>query len=154
MKSVNEVFGGKIRIRACGLCYKNDSILLIQHNIDGKTLWAPPGGGVEFSESIESTLIREFKEETSLDVKPGDFLFFNEFISPPLHAIELFYKINSYSGVLASGSDPELTEQNIIANVGFFNNKQISQFPDDQLHSVLKICNNPIELLHIRGQLK
>jgi 8-oxo-dGTP diphosphatase len=154
MKSVKEVFGNKVRIRVCGLCYKDDAILLIQHNIDGQTLWAPPGGGVEFGESIETTLIREFKEETSLDVKPGHFLFFNEFINPPLHAIELFYKINYYAGDLAIGSDPELTEHNIITNIGFFNHHQISQLPESQLHGIFKICNNPIDLLHIRGQLK
>lgn len=154
MNSVKEAFGNKIRIRACGLCYKEEAILLVKHNIDGKTLWAPPGGGVEFGESIKRTLIREFREETSLDVIPGNFLFLNEFISPPLHAIEFFYKINSYSGELALGSDPELTEHNIIVDVGFFNQQHISQLPKDHLHHVLNICNNPIELLHIQGQLK
>ena len=154
MKSVKEVFGNEVRIRVCGLCFKDDTILLIKHNIDGQTLWAPPGGGVEFGESIERTLIREFKEETTLDVKPGDFLFFNEFINPPLHAIELFYQIYSYSGVLALGSDPELTEQAIIEQIGFFNQKSIARLPRNQLHQSLKICNNPIDLLHIRGQLK
>ena len=154
MKSVKEVFGNEVRIRVCGLCYKDDAILLIKHNIDGQTLWAPPGGGVEFGESIDRTLIREFKEETTLDVKPGYFLFFNEFINPPLHAIELFYQINSYSGVLALGSDPELTEQNIIEQIGFFDKNSIAGLPSNKLHRSLKICNNPIDLLHIRGQLK
>lgn len=154
MNSVKEAFGNKIRIRACGLCYKKEAILLVKHNIDGKTLWAPPGGGLEFGESIKRTLIREFREETSLDVIPGNFLFLNEFISPPLHAIEFFYKINSYAGELALGSDPELTEHNIIVDVGFFNQQHISQLPKDQLHHILKIGNNPIELLHIQGQLK
>jgi 8-oxo-dGTP diphosphatase len=154
MKSAKDVFGNKVRVRVCGLCYKDDAILLIHHNIDGQTLWAPPGGGVEFGESIESTLIREFKEETSLDVKPDSFLFFNEFIDPPLHAIELFYKIDSYSGDLAIGSDPELTENSIITNIGFFNHEQILKLPASQLHEAFKICNNPIDLLHIRGQLK
>ena len=154
MKSVNEVYGNKVRIRASGLCFKDDAILLIQHNIDGQILWAPPGGGVEFGESIDRTLIREFKEETSLAVIPGNFLFFNEFINPPLHAIELFYQITSFSGEPATGRDPELTDNIVIANVGFFNQDQIAEFPDSHLHSILKICNNPIELLHIRGQLK
>ena len=154
MKSVKEVFGDKVRIRACGLCYKEDAILLVKHNIDGQALWAPPGGGVEFGESIEGTIIREFREETSLEVKLGNFLFLHEFISKPLHAIEIFYKINSYSGELALGSDPELIDHNIIVDVGFFNQHRISQLPDSHLHHMLKICNNPIDLLHIQGQLK
>lgn len=154
MKPIKEVFGNKIRVRVCGLCFKGDSILLAKHNIDGQTLWSPPGGGLEFGESINKTLVREFKEETSLSVTPGDFMFFNEFINPPLHAIELFYKITSYSGELEVGSDPELPEQKILEQVAFLNESQISQIPSHQLHTVLKICNNPIELLHIRGQIK
>jgi 8-oxo-dGTP diphosphatase len=154
MNSVKEVFGDKLRIRACGLCYQGDAILLVKHNIDGQFLWSPPGGGVEFGESIEDTLIREFREETCLDVEPGNFLFLHEFISAPLHAIEFFYKINSFTGELALGSDPELKEHNIIVDTGFFNQQHISQLPKSHLHHVLKICNNPIDLLHIQGQLK
>jgi 8-oxo-dGTP diphosphatase len=154
MKPINELFGNKVRIRACGLCYNKDAILLIKHRLDDKILWAPPGGGVDFGESIEHTLIREFKEETSLDIEPGNFLFFNEFIEPPLHAVELFYQINSYSGELAIGNDPEVEDGNVITEIGFFNQAQITQLPDNQLHRILKICNNPIDLLHIQGQLK
>jgi 8-oxo-dGTP diphosphatase len=154
MKTVNEVFGNKVRVRACGLCYQGENILLVKHNLDGEIFWAPPGGGVEFNITIEQTLIREFKEETSLDVVPGKFLFFNEHINPPLHAIELFFAIDSFSGSPITGFDPELPEKNIIEEVAFLNKQEILQLPTSQLHHVLKICNNPIELLHIRGQLK
>jgi 8-oxo-dGTP diphosphatase len=154
MQTVNEVYGNKVRVRACGLCYKNESILLVKHNLDGTILWAPPGGGVDFNTSLEQTIVREFKEETSLDVVPGKFLFLNEHISPPLHAIELFFIINSFSGILKKGFDPELPEHNTIEDIAFLNQHEISQIPSDQLHQVLKICNNPIELLHIQGQLQ
>ena len=154
MKPLKEVFGNKVRVRVCGLCFDNNKILLVRHNIDGTVLWAPPGGGIDFGESIEATLIREFKEETALMVNPGKFLFIDEFIEPPLHAIELFYKIDSFTGIASPGFDPEVADRDIITQVGFFDKKQISQIPHHQLHSVLKICNNPIELLHIQGQLK
>ena len=35
---------------------------------DDNVFWNFPGGGVDKNESIEHTLIREFKEETGLDI--------------------------------------------------------------------------------------
>ena len=47
-----------------------DHILLIQRkNPPGQTLWGLPGGYLEEKEWIETGLIRELKEETSLDVE-------------------------------------------------------------------------------------
>ena len=152
MKPTREVFGNKIRIRACGLCFKKDSLLLAKHDIDGEILWAPPGGGVEFGESIEETLIREFKEESNLEIIPDEFLFFTEYISPPLHAIELFYKIKSFAGSIHLGHDPEIKNRRIIIDLDFLNSKQIKSIPKEQLHISLKSCTNPIQLLDYRGQ--
>ena len=47
-------FGNRLRIRACGLLIKEKKILLIKHEGLGKlnALWAPPGGAVEFGETI------------------------------------------------------------------------------------------------------
>jgi 8-oxo-dGTP diphosphatase len=154
MKPTKEVFGNKLRIRACGLCYKEDSLLLIKHDIDGEILWAPPGGGVQFGETIEASIIREFKEECNLDIVIGEFQFFTEYISLPLHAIELFYKIELYEGDLAIGNDPEIEERKIIVEVDFFNQKQINSIPDKERHAILKNCTNPIELLDYRGHFK
>lgn len=154
MKPTKEVFGNKLRIRACGLCYREDSILLVKHDIDGEILWAPPGGGVEFGESIENSIIREFKEECNLDVIPDQFLFFTEYISHPLHSIELFYNIKSYEGNLFIGQDPEVKDRNIILEVDFLNQRQINSIPGKQLHAILKSCTNPIHLLDNRGQIK
>lgn len=154
MKQTKEVFGNKLRIRASGLCYKQDSILLVKHDIDGEVLWAPPGGGVDFGETIENSVIREFKEECNLDVEVGEFLFFTEFISLPLHALELFYKIDLFGGDLTIGNDPEMSDRKIILEVDFLNQKEINSIPDDQRHTILRNCTNPIQLLDNRGHFK
>lgn len=153
MKSTKEVFGNKVRLRICGLCFKNDAILLVKHNIDGDILWAPPGGGIKFGESLENCLIREFEEETSLTIVPGNFLFITEYNNPPLHAIEMFYEVKNFSGNLILGSDPKIDDSTILQDIGFFDQEGLSQLPLEQLHSCLKICNNPIELLDKRGHL-
>jgi len=154
MKSTREVFGNKVRVRVCGLCFNNDAILLVKHNIDGEMLWAPPGGGVGFGETLADALIREFREETTLSIIPGKFLFLTEYINLPLHAIELFYGIKNYSGTLKVGSDPEANERVIVEDVGFFDSEELSQLPNEQLHISLKIYNNPLQLLDKQGHIQ
>lgn len=153
MMNVREFYGNRIRVRACGLLFKNDAVLLIKHLIDGDVLWAPPGGEPEFGESLFETIKREFKEETLLDVIPGEFLFMTEHIKQPLHAIELFFKIDSYSGELGVGNDPEYQGSKVIEYAQFVNADELSKIGISERHKILRNCTNPIELLDKRGQL-
>ena len=94
METNNQFYTNKLRVRVCGICLEKNSILVVCHRglINGKDFWAPPGGGLVFGESVREGLKREIWEETGLEVKTGRFLFFNEFLRPPLHALELFLK--------------------------------------------------------------
>jgi len=78
--------------------------------------WSPPGGGLQFGETIEDCLKREFLEETHTIISVGKFLEINEFVKPPLHAIELFYEVKILSGEIKIGFDPEM-EMQIIKDV-------------------------------------
>ena len=75
---IHATFGGKVRVRACGILIKEDAVLLLKHEGIGKEgyLWAPPGGGVEFNETIETTLKREFKEECGIEIKVEELFVF------------------------------------------------------------------------------
>lgn len=55
--------------RARALIQNKDKVLLIQRERAGDIYYVLPGGHIEEGESIESTVLREVKEETSLDVK-------------------------------------------------------------------------------------
>src|SRR5882762_5053673 len=91
---VQKFYGNRLRVRACGVCVKDDSILLVNHyGISNQDFWSPPGGGIEFGEGAVDCLNREFNEEAGLSVKTGRFLFACEFIQHPLHAIELFFEV-------------------------------------------------------------
>src|SRR5579862_9492774 len=90
---VQTFYGNRLRVRACGLCVKNDSLLLVNHEISGRSFWAPPGGGIQFGETAAECLTREFKEETGLTINVKKFAFCCEFIKQPLHAIELFFEV-------------------------------------------------------------
>lgn len=109
-------------MRSCGLLVKGNSILLVQllSPITNELTWMPPGGGLEFGETLEETLKREFLEETGLHVKVKSLMHVNEVIKDQFHAIEFFYKVEYLSGKLKTGIDPELSENSqIIEDVAF-----------------------------------
>lgn len=156
-EEVVKVFGNKLRIRVCGICFKDNTILLVRHSGLGKkgVLWAPPGGGINFGETAEQTLVREFKEETGLEVEVKRFLFVHEFLSIPLHAIELFFEVAIRSGTIVPGKDPELAEEKqIIEDVCFFSENDIMKEDPELFHHMLQKFRDPKALRTLTGYWK
>lgn len=150
-KEIEEVYGGKLRVRVCGLCWQNDHLLVLDHQHMGvEHFWAPPGGGIDYEASAEDSLIKEFQEETGLDVSVGGFLFATEFIKPPLHSIELFFEVHVKSGKLQVGYDPE-TSINILKEAAFKSYEEILALPPNQRHGIFKMATSPFELRKLRG---
>jgi len=152
-----KTYGNKLRVRVCGLCFEGDKILLIKHHNLGKTgvLWAPPGGGLQFGESAEASLIREFQEETGLTVAVKDFLFVNEYLASPLHAIELFFEVSIISGKPKIGKDPEMPdEMQILHDIRFFHWDEIKKQPANIFHSILNRYSQFTEFKKMRGYYK
>ena len=150
-------FGNRLRVRVNGIYVEDDKILLIKHQGVGKKgyLWAPPGGGMEYGASAEDNLQREFKEETGIKVSVKEFLFICELLAPPLHALELFYRVDFSKGVLAMGYDPELSKQNqIIKALEFFSLEELKKIPDVGKHKILQKLNNLSDLFNKRGFFK
>ena len=54
-------------------------VLVALERFKGRPLIKFPGGGLEWGESHAECLIREFREELSLDIRVGDCVFFNDF---------------------------------------------------------------------------
>ncbi len=52
---------------AAGYLVVNEKVLLVHH--DKMDKWTPPGGHMEPDETPDQTVVREFKEETKLDVE-------------------------------------------------------------------------------------
>lgn len=157
-KEILKTFGDRLRVRVCGICIQNGSILLIKHQGVGEKgiFWAPPGGGMNFGESVEECLIREIKEETGLDIAIRKFLFVHEFLSPPLHAIELFFEVDPLiKSMLTTGKDPEMNpDKQIIQEVKFMPFSEISRGEKSLFHNIFSMAGNPEDLLQMTGYFK
>ena len=65
-----------------GIFKDNNRFLLVKNE---KGYWDFPGGKIEKSMSVESTLVKEFKEELNLDISVKEIIYFEN---------EDFYKMN------------------------------------------------------------
>lgn len=139
MSSENPItlFSQNVRLRACGLLIENDQILLVKHVGLGEAgfLWNPPGGGLQFGESVRQAVEREFVEETGLVVEASDFVHFSEHIGDGLHALELFFNVRRLSGELKLGTDPELGDRlQMMVDLRFWSKTEIEQQPASYFH--------------------
>ena len=146
---INNLYGNKIRVRICGLCWREEQLLMVNHRgLAEGDFWAPPGGGLEFGESVEERLREEFRQETGLHVSVGHFRFACEFIKRPLHAIELFFEVTVREGALMKGDDPEYP---IIQDVKFMTPSEIRSTPGSNLHGIFRVVSSPGDLKTLTG---
>lgn len=151
---IEQTYGHKTRIRACGLCFSEDEqhLLLVKHLGLGKNgfWWSVPGGGINFGESAEEAVMREFLEEVGLEVEVKQFLFVNEYIEGALHAIELFFEVVIKSGKVQIGSDPE-TDIRVIDEVMFMTFEELNQYDSGNYHSIFSEIKSWKDLKMLRG---
>lgn len=156
-EEIRQQFGEKLRVRVCGVCVEEDKILLVHHKSIGKnnSLWAPPGGGMTFGEDAKQALEREFLEETNCSIVVEDFLFVHEYLDPPLHGIELFFKVKIESGELKLGKDPEMSDDSqLLTKIGFFDLTTLQKEEFESLHYVLQNAKSLSSLINQKGYFK
>jgi ADP-ribose pyrophosphatase YjhB (NUDIX family) len=100
------------RVRIAGILVKDDKLLLIQHKKNGKEYWLLPGGGVDFGETMQEALKREFIEETNLNINVNELLFISEAIDPEgeKHIINFFFKVEYVDGTLKLAKEKRLVD--------------------------------------------
>lgn len=125
----------RIRVRVGALIFDHpespQTILLVQHRgiFDERPFWTPPGGEVQFGESLTEALIREVREETQLEIAPGPLTYTLDFVRPPLHAVSFYFRATIREGTLHTGIDPELTmEEQLIQAVAFLPLNELTQY--------------------------
>lgn len=143
-------YADKLRVRACGICIQDNKLLLVRHGstIGNKAFWAPPGGGQHYGETIQECLKRELLEETGLEVRVERFLFVNEFLQPPLHAIEFFFEVHITGGSLRTGVDPEAAPgEALLEHVQWLTIKELQAIPFKDKHRSLQLLLSLDDLL-------
>lgn len=95
------------------VCCRNGKVLMLHRlNAHGSGTWSTPGGHLEFSETPELTAIREFKEETGLDVVNPRFAAITNDIFPDenKHYITIWMKVDFLCGEEKLAAPEESTE--------------------------------------------
>ncbi|GAB2997257.1 NUDIX hydrolase [uncultured Cyclobacterium sp.] len=143
-KDIIDNFGNRLRTRVNGILIQEDKILMVKHQMgDNHYFWNVPGGGMQYGQDAKSNLKREFLEETGLEIEVGAYQFVHEFLSPPLHAIELFFEVSQTNGKLEVGIDPELeTDKQVIEEVKFLSMEEIKNIPSDKKHALFGRINS------------
>lgn len=131
------------RIRVAGILIEDNKILLIQHHKNNKKYWLIPGGGNDWGETTKEALIREYKEETNMDIEVDEFLFFSETISPDKkrHVLNLFYKIhrnNKNDSIIKLGEEVVLTDLKFVTKEEL---ETMTIYPNIK-ENLLKLMNN------------
>jgi len=89
------------RTRAVTILIKNDEILLMYRKKHGNEYFVFPGGGVEKEEKVEQAVLRELKEETTIEAKIDKLLYHHIYDD---NTEQFFYLCNYIKG------EPKLDE--------------------------------------------
>lgn len=109
---VRSALSNRLRVRVCAIVATDDHVLMVHMKSPTRTepIWTPPGGGLEFGETLHNGVIREVLEETGLIVEPRYLMYISEFIKSPFHAVEYYWYCDVTGGTLALGRDPEFSD--------------------------------------------
>jgi ADP-ribose pyrophosphatase YjhB (NUDIX family) len=88
-----------IIVRPTGILIEGNRMLLVKQYVTEKRGWSMPGGKLEPDETIEQCLVREWKEETGLDVAVKELLYVTDrFNGSSTHTVHMTFLLERTGG--------------------------------------------------------
>ncbi len=135
----------RFNIRVYGILQWKNEILLVHEKIGDFHFTKFPGGGLELGEGMKDCLVREFKEETDMDIEVGEHIYTTDFFQQSAffksdQLISVYYKVIPISDpALIRLDEFEIINEGKIEQLRFFwTNKSVLHaeqltFPIDKL---------------------
>ena len=136
-----------IRIRVAGIIIEEDKILLIAHKKDGKIYWLVPGGGVDYGESLNESLVREYKEELNIKIAVSQPVLMCDSIDldSGRHIVNVFFECTNIEGELQLSKEERLYD---FAYFSVNDLKNLTVYPPVN-NELIKIIENKNEELYL-----
>jgi ADP-ribose pyrophosphatase YjhB (NUDIX family) len=106
-----------IRVSAKAIIVNDNKLLTAKKEDENSFFYTIPGGGQNHSESLEQALIRECREEISVEVKMKKLLFIRDYIGAnhefpehaarKVHHLEVMFEAEIISGTPKNGNEPD-----------------------------------------------
>jgi ADP-ribose pyrophosphatase YjhB (NUDIX family) len=115
-----------VHTRVTGILIEDDRMLLLNQDTGGPRTWSLPGGKVEDGETLADALVREMREETGVEVRPGRLLYLCDHV--PAYVVHITFEVVRVGGTLGAvtaGRDirpiraVEFVELSELAGLGF-----------------------------------
>jgi len=99
------------KVRATALLVEDGEMLIVEQQVSRCLAreWSLPGGTVQRGETLQECLLREVKEETSLEVEVERLLYVCDRIEPDVHVVHITFAVRRAGGELRVGAEPEAT---------------------------------------------
>ena len=90
----------RFTLRVYGVLFNKGKLLLSHESYQGKSFTKFPGGGLNLGESVLEGLVREFKEEMSIDIEPSYLFHITESLQisafhPDEQVLAIYYLVQS-----------------------------------------------------------